>query len=64
MKWLKKAAAGGDEKAQLRLAETYEGRELDLLTDEVEALGWHLKAAGGVDKYAQCRLGRVYKNGK
>ena len=62
--WFKKAAEGGDDDAQTRLAEAYENGKLDLATDEEEALKWFKKAAEGGNYSAQDRLGWAYEQGE
>ena len=55
---------GGDEVAQLRLAEAYEFSHLGLAIDLQLALMWYRKAAEGGDDNAQDRLGEIYERGE
>jgi TPR repeat protein len=59
---LRKAAAGGDAQAMLKLAICYE-TGLGVKQDRDEAMGWHRKAADAGNKVAMNHLGVLYTTG-
>lgn len=62
-KWLAKAAAWGDQQAQLAMAELYEeGRGVP--RDDALAATWYSAAAAQKNVLAQWRLGRLYELGR